>query len=206
MYICAYVICPPIHTCLCITLTPFPRGDLLTAFREPWLVHLLVWMLLHITSLSFQQAKKGLLTLTVRTRLTAPPSLCSHLSPPLCRSLSSSTCVAKESSSPFIMDIPVPPAGAAKPNYRVMVEVSLKKGRGEDARLWHLFCQLSPRRGQLGTSSMVLICGCWGSDKVVTPKPRRGRSCTEPHICTRVHTHTYAHTHCTRTWALPQCE
>ncbi|XP_013014310.3 pro-interleukin-16 isoform X1 [Cavia porcellus] len=78
----------------------------------------------------FKQAKKGLLTLTVRTRLTAPPSLCSHLSPPLCRSLSSSTCVAKESSSPFIMDIPVPPAGAAKPNYRVMVEVSLKKEAG----------------------------------------------------------------------------
>ncbi|KAM6181725.1 pro-interleukin-16 [Erethizon dorsatum] len=78
----------------------------------------------------FKQAKKGLLTLTVRTRLMAPPSLCGHLSPPLCRSLSSSTCVAKEGSSPFAMDSPTPPAGTAKPNYRVMVEVSLKKEAG----------------------------------------------------------------------------
>ncbi|XP_023566629.1 pro-interleukin-16 [Octodon degus] len=78
----------------------------------------------------FKQAKKGLLTLTVRTRLTAPPSLCGHLSPPLCRSLSSSTCVAKEGSSPFTMDSPTPPASTAKPNYRIMVEVSLKKEAG----------------------------------------------------------------------------
>ncbi|XP_021120556.1 pro-interleukin-16 isoform X1 [Heterocephalus glaber] len=78
----------------------------------------------------FKQAKKGLLTLTVRTRLTAPPSLCGHLSPPLCRSLSSSTCVARESSSPFTVYSPTPPATATKPNYRIMVEVSLKKEAG----------------------------------------------------------------------------
>lgn len=77
----------------------------------------------------FQQAKKGLLTLTVRTRLTAPQSLCSHLSPPLCRSLSSSTCGAQDS-SPFSLESPASPASTAKPNYRIMVEVSLQKGRG----------------------------------------------------------------------------
>lgn len=76
----------------------------------------------------FQQAKKGLLTLTVRTRLMAPPSLCSHLSPPLCRSLSSSMCGAQDS-SPFSLESPASPASTAKPNYRIMVEVSLQKGR-----------------------------------------------------------------------------
>ncbi|KAL1774329.1 pro-interleukin-16 isoform X2 [Sigmodon hispidus] len=77
----------------------------------------------------FKQAKKGLLTLTVRTRLTAPPSLSSHLSPPLCRSLSSSTCGAP-GSSPFSLESPASPASSAKPNYRIMVEVSLKKEAG----------------------------------------------------------------------------
>ncbi|XP_049761229.1 pro-interleukin-16 isoform X3 [Elephas maximus indicus] len=77
----------------------------------------------------FKQAKKGLLTLTVRTRLTAPHSLPSHLSPPLCRSLSSSTCANKDS-SPFTAESPVAPANTAKPNYRIMVEVSLKKEAG----------------------------------------------------------------------------
>ncbi|PNI32644.1 IL16 isoform 12, partial [Pan troglodytes] len=77
----------------------------------------------------FKQAKKGLLTLTVRTRLTAPPSLCSHLSPPLCRSLSSSTCITKDSSS-FALESPSAPISTAKPNYRIMVEVSLQKEAG----------------------------------------------------------------------------
>ncbi|XP_029808173.1 pro-interleukin-16 [Suricata suricatta] len=77
---------------------------------------------------SFQQAKKGLLTLTVRTRLAAPHSLSSHLSPPLCRSLSSSSCAAKDS-GPFGLGSPAP-TSAAKPNYRVMVEVSLQKEAG----------------------------------------------------------------------------
>ncbi|XP_021068063.1 pro-interleukin-16 isoform X2 [Mus pahari] len=77
----------------------------------------------------FKQAKKGLLTLTVRTRLTTPPSLCSHLSPPLCRSLSSSTCGAQDSSL-FSLESPASPASTAKPNYRIMVEVSLKKEAG----------------------------------------------------------------------------
>ncbi|XP_017742326.1 PREDICTED: pro-interleukin-16 isoform X2 [Rhinopithecus bieti] len=77
----------------------------------------------------FKQAKKGLLTLTVRTRLMAPPSLCSHLSPPLCRSLSSSTCITKDSSS-FSLESPSAPISTAKPNYRIMVEVSLQKEAG----------------------------------------------------------------------------
>ncbi|XP_069322643.1 pro-interleukin-16 isoform X2 [Eulemur rufifrons] len=77
----------------------------------------------------FKQAKKGLLTLTVRTRLTSPPSLCSPLSPPLCRSLSSSTCVTKDSSC-FASESPTAPASTAKPNYRIMVEVSLQKEAG----------------------------------------------------------------------------
>ncbi|XP_039113629.1 pro-interleukin-16 isoform X1 [Hyaena hyaena] len=78
----------------------------------------------------FKQAKKGLLTLTVRTRLTAPHCLSSHLSPPLCRSLSSSTCATKDS-GPFGLESPAPaPASAAKPTYRVMVEVSLQKEAG----------------------------------------------------------------------------
>ncbi|XP_006905377.2 pro-interleukin-16 [Pteropus alecto] len=77
----------------------------------------------------FKQAKKGLLTLTVRTRLTAPHSLSSPLSPPLCRSLSSSTCVAKASGS-FLLETPPAPASTAKPNHRVMVEVSLRKEAG----------------------------------------------------------------------------
>uniref|UniRef100_A0A2K6FI67 Pro-interleukin-16 n=1 Tax=Propithecus coquereli TaxID=379532 RepID=A0A2K6FI67_PROCO len=77
----------------------------------------------------FKQAKKGLLTLTVRTRLTSPPPLCSPLSPPLCRSLSSSTCVTKDGSC-FASESPPAPAGAAKPNYRIVVEVSLQKEAG----------------------------------------------------------------------------
>ncbi|XP_006870979.1 PREDICTED: pro-interleukin-16 isoform X2 [Chrysochloris asiatica] len=77
----------------------------------------------------FKQAKKGLLTLTVRTRLTAPHSGSSHLSPPLCRSLSSSTCATKDGSS-FAVENPVVPTSIAKPNYRIMVEVSLKKEAG----------------------------------------------------------------------------
>nr|KAF6399239.1 interleukin 16 [Molossus molossus] len=77
----------------------------------------------------FKQAKRGLLTLTVRTRLTAPHPLSSPLSPPLGRSLSSSTCVVAKGSRSFLLENPEPPAGT-KPNYRVMVEVSLQKEAG----------------------------------------------------------------------------
>ncbi|XP_069867608.1 pro-interleukin-16 [Dipodomys merriami] len=71
----------------------------------------------------FKLAKKGLLTLTVRTRLTAPPGPGRRPSPPLCRSLSSSSCAASDGP-------PFPPESPARPNYRVMVEVSLKKEAG----------------------------------------------------------------------------
>ncbi|XP_054445020.1 pro-interleukin-16 [Pteronotus mesoamericanus] len=77
----------------------------------------------------FKQAKKGLLTLTVRTRLTAPHSLSGHLSPPLCCSLSSSACAAADSSS-FLADGAEAPAGSPRPSYRVLVEVSLTKEAG----------------------------------------------------------------------------
>ncbi|KAM6201724.1 pro-interleukin-16 isoform 2-T2 [Rhynchocyon petersi] len=77
----------------------------------------------------FKQAKKGLLTLTVRTRLTAPQTPSSHLSPPMCRSLSSGTCATKGDSS-FSVESPMSPVSTAKPNYRIIVEVSLKKEAG----------------------------------------------------------------------------
>lgn len=107
-----------------VTLT---HTDITRARRHAWsLAPSHPGMLQH--PLSFQQAKKGLLTLTVRTRLTAPHCLSSHLSPPLCRSLSSSTCVSRDSSC-FVGAQPAAPASTAKPSYRVMVEVSLRKGR-----------------------------------------------------------------------------
>ncbi|KAM5291447.1 pro-interleukin-16-like, partial [Glossophaga mutica] len=77
----------------------------------------------------FKQAKKGLLTLTVRTRLTAPQSPSGHLSPPLCRSLSSSCCTAQDG-SPFPVGDAEAAAGARRPSYRVTVEVSLTKEAG----------------------------------------------------------------------------
>ncbi|XP_054997178.1 pro-interleukin-16 isoform X2 [Sorex araneus] len=70
----------------------------------------------------FKQAKKGLLTLTVRTRLTAPPALSSALSPPLCRSLSSGTCASVDSTWAL--------GSSVRPSYRVLVEVSLHKEAG----------------------------------------------------------------------------
>ncbi|KAG8516419.1 Pro-interleukin-16, partial [Galemys pyrenaicus] len=75
----------------------------------------------------FKQAKKGLLTLTVRTRLTAPPARGSPLSPPLCRPLSSGTC-APEDGPPG--PGPQTPARQAQPSRRVLVEISLQKEAG----------------------------------------------------------------------------
>uniref|UniRef100_K7FMK2 Pro-interleukin-16 n=1 Tax=Pelodiscus sinensis TaxID=13735 RepID=K7FMK2_PELSI len=77
----------------------------------------------------FKQAKKGLLTLTVRTSLNTPYSASNYLSSHLCPSLSSSTKITKENSS-------FSSAGAAlllntsKPNDRVIMEVSLTKEAG----------------------------------------------------------------------------
>ncbi|NXL58567.1 IL16 protein, partial [Chordeiles acutipennis] len=77
----------------------------------------------------FKQAKKGLLTLTVRTSFSTPHSASSCLSPHLCQSLSSSTCITKENSSfssesaPFSLNV-------TKPNDRVIMEVTLNKEPG----------------------------------------------------------------------------
>lgn len=113
----------------------------------------------------FQQAKKGLLTLTVRTRLTAPPPLCSHVSPPLCRSLSSSTCGAQDS-SPFSLEGPASPASTAKPNYRIMVEVSLKKGASAVPAFAHC------RPGQAARKSLTSTCSvCPAGPDIRAPPP-----------------------------------
>ncbi|XP_078007745.1 pro-interleukin-16 [Phascolarctos cinereus] len=77
----------------------------------------------------FKQAKRGLLTLTVRTSLSAPHSGSNYLSPQLCRSLSSSTCITKENSS-FGLENSSFSANTAKPNDRIIMEVSLKKEAG----------------------------------------------------------------------------
>ncbi|XP_072475371.1 pro-interleukin-16 [Notamacropus eugenii] len=77
----------------------------------------------------FKQAKRGLLTLTVRTSLSAPHSVSNYFSPQLCRSLSSSTCITKENSS-FGLENSSFSANTAKPNDRIIMEVSLKKEAG----------------------------------------------------------------------------
>ncbi|XP_073160189.1 pro-interleukin-16 [Lepidochelys kempii] len=77
----------------------------------------------------FKQAKKGLLTLTVRTSLSTPYSASSYLSSHLCRSLSSSTRITKENSS-FSSDGVAVSLSTTKPNDRVIMEVSLNKEAG----------------------------------------------------------------------------
>ncbi|NXD06205.1 IL16 protein, partial [Nothocercus nigrocapillus] len=77
----------------------------------------------------FLQAKKGLLTLTVRTSFSPPHSASSYLSPHLCQSLSSSTCITKENSS-FSSESTAFSLNATKPNDRVIMEVTLNKEAG----------------------------------------------------------------------------
>ncbi|KFV05551.1 Pro-interleukin-16, partial [Pterocles gutturalis] len=77
----------------------------------------------------FKQAKKGLLTLTVRTSFSTPHSASSCLSPHLCQSLSSSTCITKENSS-FSSESATFSLNATKPNDRVIMEVTLNKEPG----------------------------------------------------------------------------
>ncbi|NXJ73419.1 IL16 protein, partial [Trogon melanurus] len=77
----------------------------------------------------FKQAKKGLLTLTVRTSFSTPHSASSCLSPHLCQSLSSSTCITKENSS-FSSDSAAFSLNGTKPNDRVIMEVTLNKEPG----------------------------------------------------------------------------
>ncbi|NXS01572.1 IL16 protein, partial [Oxylabes madagascariensis] len=77
----------------------------------------------------FKQAKKGLLTLTVRTSFSTPHSASSCQSPLLCQSLSSSTSITKENSS-FSSENAAFSLNPTKPNDRVIMEVTLNKEPG----------------------------------------------------------------------------
>ncbi|NXX26159.1 IL16 protein, partial [Nicator chloris] len=77
----------------------------------------------------FKQAKKGLLTLTVRTSFSTPHSASSCQSPLLCQSLSSSTCITKENSS-FSSENAEFSSNPTKPNDRIIMEVTLNKEPG----------------------------------------------------------------------------
>ncbi|XP_038623430.1 pro-interleukin-16 isoform X2 [Tachyglossus aculeatus] len=77
----------------------------------------------------FKQAKKGLLTLTVRTSLGTSFAAANRSSPPLCHSLSSGTSLPEES-SPFCPENGPSLVPLAKPNDRIVVEVSLNKEAG----------------------------------------------------------------------------
>uniref|UniRef100_A0A8C6VN67 PDZ domain-containing protein n=1 Tax=Naja naja TaxID=35670 RepID=A0A8C6VN67_NAJNA len=78
----------------------------------------------------FKQAKKGLLTLTVRTSFSTPSSATSYLSSHLCRSLSTSMCITKENSSFGSESTTAFPLNTMNPNDRIMMEVSLNKEAG----------------------------------------------------------------------------
>ncbi|NWR11881.1 IL16 protein, partial [Paradoxornis webbianus] len=77
----------------------------------------------------FKQAKKGLLTLTVRTSFSTPHSASSSQSPLLCQPLNSSTCITKENSS-FSSENAAFSLNPTKPNDRVIMEVTLNKEPG----------------------------------------------------------------------------
>ncbi|XP_009959881.1 PREDICTED: pro-interleukin-16, partial [Leptosomus discolor] len=85
--------------------------------------------LTHYDALQKFKAKKGLLTLTVRTSFSTPHSASSCLSPHLCQSLSSSTSITKENSS-FSSESAAFSLNATKPNDRVIMEVILNKEPG----------------------------------------------------------------------------
>ncbi|KAM7010434.1 pro-interleukin-16 [Passerculus sandwichensis] len=85
--------------------------------------------LTHYDALQKFKAKKGLLTLTVRTSFSTPHSASSCQSPLLCQSLSSSTCKTKENSS-FSSENGAFSLNPTKPNDRVIMEVTLNKEPG----------------------------------------------------------------------------
>uniref|UniRef100_A0A8C9FRM4 PDZ domain-containing protein n=1 Tax=Pavo cristatus TaxID=9049 RepID=A0A8C9FRM4_PAVCR len=109
--------------------------------------------LTHYDALQKFKAKKGLLTLTVRTSFSTPHSASSYLSPHLCQSLSSSICITKENSS-FSSESPVFLLNATKPNDRVIMEVSLNKGNRNMNILSH------GRKNVLFTLSFKYLCRC----------------------------------------------
>ncbi|XP_062998644.1 pro-interleukin-16 [Elgaria multicarinata webbii] len=85
--------------------------------------------LTHCEALQKFKAKKGLLTLTVRTSLSTPHLAASYLSSHLCRSLSTSMCITKETSS-FGSESATFPLNATNANDRIIMEVSLNKEAG----------------------------------------------------------------------------
>ncbi|XP_031361664.2 pro-interleukin-16 [Lonchura striata] len=85
--------------------------------------------LTHYDALQKFKAKKGLLTLTVRTSFSTPHFASSCQSPLLCQSLSSSTCITKENSS-FSSENAAFSLNPTKPNDRVIMEVTLHKEPG----------------------------------------------------------------------------
>ncbi|XP_072790248.1 pro-interleukin-16 isoform X3 [Taeniopygia guttata] len=85
--------------------------------------------LTHYDALQKFKAKKGLLTLTVRTSFSTPHFASSCQSPLLCQSLSSSTCITKENSS-FSSENAEFSLNPTKPNDRVIMEVTLNKEPG----------------------------------------------------------------------------
>uniref|UniRef100_A0A8D0H8K1 PDZ domain-containing protein n=1 Tax=Sphenodon punctatus TaxID=8508 RepID=A0A8D0H8K1_SPHPU len=86
--------------------------------------------LTHYEALQKFKAKKGLLTLTVRTSLIPPHSASSYLTSHFCQSLSPSTCISKESSSFGSESATTFSPRATRPNDRVVMEVSLNKEAG----------------------------------------------------------------------------
>ncbi|XP_068059885.1 pro-interleukin-16 isoform X1 [Anomalospiza imberbis] len=85
--------------------------------------------LTHYDALQKFKAKKGLLTLTVRTSFSTPHFASSCQSPLLCQSLGSSTCITKENSS-FSSENASFSLNPTKPNDRVIMEVTLNKEPG----------------------------------------------------------------------------
>ncbi|XP_029430944.1 pro-interleukin-16 isoform X2 [Rhinatrema bivittatum] len=77
----------------------------------------------------FKQAKKGLLMLTLRTGLSPPQSPSGWFPSQLSRSFSSSSCVVKENCS-FTPGSAAFLLSSAKPNDRILMEVSLNKEAG----------------------------------------------------------------------------
>ncbi|NXF82499.1 IL16 protein, partial [Sclerurus mexicanus] len=85
--------------------------------------------LTHYDALQKFKAKKGLLTLTVRTSFSTPHSASNCQSPLSWQSLSSSTCITKENSS-FGSESASFSLNPTKPNDRVIMEVTLHKEPG----------------------------------------------------------------------------
>ncbi|XP_048337652.1 pro-interleukin-16 isoform X2 [Sphaerodactylus townsendi] len=85
--------------------------------------------LTHYEALQKFKAKKGLLTLTVRTSLSTSHSAAAYLSSHLCHSLSATMCITKENSS-FSSESNTFSSNTANPNDRIIMEVSLNKEAG----------------------------------------------------------------------------